>query len=265
MCVQLDTYLLPCERYRTALPSYEGTLFNLYLTEIARRVQSEAMFGSVDEFRCQADPSTYSKSEVLVSSNQRGNAALRFISNVYWSLATVVPDFVISASTCVIYISARFHVLHPDYLRCRILELRHNQYLCVVICIIDLEDATKALREINKISNVTACALVCTWSPEESARYVELLKANEGVSPSFIQGNQENDFISKVHRALTGLRDVNKIDAVTLCDNFGTLATIIRKTRTLNLMSPGVGPTKLRQVFDALHRPLCRPHCCAQV
>ena len=207
------------------------------------------MFGSVDEFRCQADPSTYSKSEVLVSSNQRGNAALRFISNVYWSLATVVPDFVISASTCVIYISARFHVLHPDYLR----------------CIIDLEDATKALREINKISNVTACALVCTWSPEESARYVELLKANEGVSPSFIQGNQENDFISKVHRALTGLRDVNKIDAVTLCDNFGTLATIIRKTRTLNLMSPGVGPTKLRQVVDALHRPLCRPHCCAQV
>jgi DNA repair protein Rad10 len=136
----------------------------------------EAMLGHglLDDRVCTEDGSLCQKRDVLlVSSTQSGNPVLRNIYNVRWSFSSVVPDFSLSASSCVIFLSARFHVLHPEYLHSRIQQMRNNLNFCFVLCIVDMEDSVNVLCDINKTSTVQDCTLVCSWSLEESARYLE--------------------------------------------------------------------------------------------
>ena len=53
---------------------------------------------------------------MLVSQRQEGNAVLRHIRNVRWAFADLVPDYILGPTACAIFISLRYHVLHPQYL-----------------------------------------------------------------------------------------------------------------------------------------------------
>ena len=212
--------------------------------------------GLLDDRVCTEDGSLCQKRDVLlVSSTQSGNPVLRNIYNVRWSFSSVVPDFSLSASSCVIFLSARFHVLHPEYLHSRIQQMRNNLNFCFVLCIVDMEDSVNVLCDINKTSTVQDCTLVCSWSLEESARYLETLKEYESYSTNAIEGTEKIDFVSRVQGAITSLRSLNKLDAITLCDRFGTLASLLCASHT-RLVTPGFGPTKIRFILDTFHRPL---------
>ena len=56
----------------------------------------------------------------MVSKSQNGNPLLRHIRNVRWQFADVVPDFVLNSEACVLFISLRYHLLHPTYLPAKI-------------------------------------------------------------------------------------------------------------------------------------------------
>ena len=66
-------------------------------------------------------PSTNS---MLVSRRQQGNPVLRAIRNVPWQFDDhIAADYVLSESCCALFLSLRYHLLHPDYLLRRIREL----------------------------------------------------------------------------------------------------------------------------------------------
>lgn len=69
---------------------------------------------------------------ITVSSRQRGNPVLKAIRNVQWQHGETTADYLISDSTCALYISLRYHLLHPDYLLARLRELNHQTALRLV-------------------------------------------------------------------------------------------------------------------------------------
>ncbi|EWM22769.1 Restriction endonuclease, type II [Nannochloropsis gaditana] len=62
---------------------------------------------------------------ISVSPRQEGNPVLKKIKNVrYQFIPGIVPDYVLGAYTCCIFISLRYHLLHGQYLFQRVKELR---------------------------------------------------------------------------------------------------------------------------------------------
>lgn len=101
---------------------------------------------------------------VLVSRTQNGNAVLRHIRNVRWVFVDrMVPDFIMGPNTCAIFISLRYHLLHPNYLSLRVHELQRSFRLRVVLCLVDAEDVVKPMNEVNKIAAMGDCTLACAW------------------------------------------------------------------------------------------------------
>ena len=195
---------------------------------------------------------------VLGSRSQNGNPLLRHVRCVRWAFADVLPDFVLGEHACAVFVSLRYHLLHPKYLATRVASLRRAFRTRAVLCLVDTEDAVKPLGEVNKIAAMGDCALLCAWSPEEAARYVETLKAFEKKSPDAIKERRDSDYVSRLAGALTAVRGVNKVDASSLGANFGSLAGIMRAGAGTLAATPGLGPTKTKRLSDALHAPFRR-------
>lgn len=104
-----------------------------------------------------------SRNAILVSHRQKGNPLLKHIRNVKWAFADVVCDYLLGQSSCALYLSLRYHLLHPDYLYYRIRELQKNCKLRVVLCHVDVEDVVKPLLEVTKTALLHDCTLLCAW------------------------------------------------------------------------------------------------------
>lgn len=52
---------------------------------------------------------------------------------------------------------------------------------------VDVEDAAKPLGDVTRAALLNDCTLICAWSPEECARYLETFKAYETKPASSIQ------------------------------------------------------------------------------
>ncbi|CAI5519311.1 unnamed protein product [Closterium sp. Naga37s-1] len=113
---------------------------------------------------------------------QRGNpvlAHIRNVRNVRWAFGEITPDYLLSPSSCALFLSLRYHLLHPDYLYFRIRELQKSFRLRIVLCHVDVDDVTKPLHDITKTALLNDCTLLCAWSPNECARYLETFKSYE--------------------------------------------------------------------------------------
>lgn len=192
---------------------------------------------------------------VFVSRRQEGNPLLRHIGAVRWDFADVVPDFVLSQGVCALFISLRYHVLNPQYLRFRIIQLQHSFRLRVVLCQVDAEDVVKAISEVNKICAMAECTLVCVWSPEEAARYIEAFNLYEVKAPDVIKERVDHDYMSQFSGALTSIRGLNRSDATTFSTHFESLGKLLRSEELRLASCPGIGPTKVKRLHRALHSP----------
>ena len=54
--------------------------------------------------------------KLLVSNKQKGNPVLTHIRNIRYEFASILPDYVIGKSSCALFLSMRYHALHPNYL-----------------------------------------------------------------------------------------------------------------------------------------------------
>ena len=68
----------------------------------------------------------------------------------------------------------------------------------------------------------------------------------------------EGDFHSKVEAFLTCVKTINKTDAHMLLQAFGTVAKIISAEPAEWAAVPGIGPTKVKMLTEAFHKPLKR-------
>ncbi|XP_069738638.1 DNA excision repair protein ERCC-1 isoform X2 [Phaenicophaeus curvirostris] len=101
-------------------------------------------------------------SSIIVSPRQRGNPVLRFVRNVPWEFGDVVPDYVLGQSTCALFLSLRYHHLHPDYIHERLRLLGRSYELRVLLL---QKDPLQALKDLAKVCILADCTLLLAWSP----------------------------------------------------------------------------------------------------
>lgn len=74
-------------------------------------------------------PNNLNPNSIIVNEKQRGNPVLKFIKNVSFQFhKDLIPDYVMS-STCCIFLSIKYHLLHPKVNYQVILYLLYRLYL----------------------------------------------------------------------------------------------------------------------------------------
>ncbi|XP_064258272.1 DNA excision repair protein ERCC-1 isoform X2 [Passer domesticus] len=199
-----------------------------------------------------------SSSGVIVSPRQRGNPVLRFIRSVPWHFGDVAPDFVLGAGACALFLSLRYHQLHPGYIHERLRALGRGCGLRVLLLQVDVRDPHQSLKDLAKVCLLADCTLLLAWSAEEAGRYLETFKSYEQKPPDLLKERVEHDFLSRVTDCLTSVKSVNKTDALSLLGTFGSLAAVAGASRGELSLCPGVGPQKAKRLFDVLHEPFLK-------
>ncbi|KAJ1912820.1 ssDNA endonuclease and repair protein rad10 [Mycoemilia scoparia] len=191
---------------------------------------------------------------IIVNPVQRGNPILAHVRNVTWEYGDIVPDYLVGRSACVIFLSLRYHKLHPEYVYNRIDKLKRDFALRILLVQVDTDDHKGTLRELNKAAILSDVTLFLAWSSEEAGRYLETFKAYEHKSHSFIQERVEADYPSQLTKVLTQVKSVNSTDAKTLSSVFGSLHNLADATKEELLLCPGFGSLKAKRLHDALNQ-----------
>uniref|UniRef100_A0A8C6W9K8 DNA excision repair protein ERCC-1 n=1 Tax=Nannospalax galili TaxID=1026970 RepID=A0A8C6W9K8_NANGA len=176
---------------------------------------------------------------ILVSPRQRGNPVLKFVRNVPWEFGEVIPDYVLGQSTCALFLSLRYHHLHPDYIHERLQSLGKTFALRVLLVQVDVKDPQHALKELAKMCILADCTLILAW------RVSKPVLVEQAYSP-------------RATECLTTVKSVNKTDSQTLLATFGSLEQLITASREDLALCPGLGPQKARRLFEVLHEPFLK-------
>ncbi|MCO5563905.1 hypothetical protein L7F22_017557 [Adiantum nelumboides] len=205
---------------------------------------------------CHASSLARARAPRSLSTPARGaTPVLQGIKNVGWEYADIVPDYQVGVSSCALFLSLRYHRLHPEYVHTRIQKLANMFTLRLLLVLCDVDQHQAALKELTKVALVNNLTLIVAWSSTEAGRYLETYKALEHRPPDLIRQRVANDYLSHLSSALTSVRGVNKTDVVTLASNFGSLKRIARADAEELAMCNGFGPTKVRRLTDAFHQP----------
>ncbi|KAJ2439619.1 ssDNA endonuclease and repair protein rad10 [Coemansia sp. RSA 2440] len=197
---------------------------------------------------------------VQVNELQRGNPLLSSIRNVRWTYSnTIIPDFEVGRSSCILYLSIKYHRLHPEYISQRIEALGRSYTTRVLLVYMDTDDSKVPLREINRVALLGDMTLLLAWSLDEAGRYVETLKAYEHKQPDIIRERVEDTYVGRLNTFLTSIRSVNKTDVLTLASNFKSMDKVACATVEELAMCPGIGELKAQRIYKAFNDPFVLP------
>ncbi|XP_055709652.1 DNA excision repair protein ERCC-1 [Phlebotomus papatasi] len=194
---------------------------------------------------------------ILVHPKQRGNPLLRSIVNVPWEYDDIVPDYIVGRTSCVLFLSLKYHNLNPDYIHGRIKKLGNMFQLRVLLAQVDLREPHGALKNITRVCLLTDLTLMLAWSPEEAGKIIESYKMFENRSSDWIKERPADDPHTKLLTALSSIKHINKTDSMTLLQNFGTLENIMKSSEERLVSCPGLGPRKAKKLYKLFHEPFC--------
>lgn len=192
---------------------------------------------------------------LLVSTKQKGNGLIRFIRNVPYTYTKIVPDYIMGSNRCILFLSLKYHNLHPNYIHRRIAELKNDFDLRVLLCLVDVEDNASILLYLNKLCVVNSLSLLLAWSEEECARYIETFKFRENKETSVIEKKKDMSFMEQISEALSSVRSVNKTDSSQLMLQFGNLKSLVTASMEEIRSCPGIGDKKVMRMFNAFNKP----------
>jgi len=195
---------------------------------------------------------------ILVNPKQKGNPILRYVRSVPLEFATdagMIADYLISQTTAVLYISIKYHKLNPEYLITRIEALKRSHRLRLVLVQVDDVDCENALLRIQTLCVANSFTVICSFSEEESARYLETYKFNEKKSSEDIEEKKTVDHISRAIDAITKVRSVNKSDAKNLLRNFKSVGEIMQASMEDFALCAGIGEKKVARMYAAFNEP----------
>jgi DNA excision repair protein ERCC-1 len=192
---------------------------------------------------------------ILVSPRQRGNPVLNHIHGLPWEYADTPADYVLGATTCALFLSLKYHKLHPEYVFGRITGLQGRYDLRILLVLVDVDAHEEPLRLLSKTSLVNNVTIILCWSAQEAGRYLELFKTYEHAAPTLIKGHQSTDYVDRLVSFVTVPRGVNKTDAISLVTNFGSVRTAVNaQPEDLSLIA-GWGEKKVQRWYSAVHEP----------
>lgn len=200
-------------------------------------------------------------SAILVNKEQKGNAVLNFISKTPWTFGTspdFSPDYEVGKTTCIHFLSIRYHRMHPNYIYDRYRQLGHHKYrLRILLVLVDVPSGPeKTLLELTRVSLSLDFTIVLAWSNEEAARYLETFKLYENRSAESIRERPSTNPVDRAIGLLSGaIPKVNKTDAAELIAAFGCVRECLNVRREdLELMA-GFGEAKIDAYLKAIHEP----------
>lgn len=172
-------------------------------------------------------PSRSGPSAILVSPRQKGNPILTSIRSLPWEYGDIPSDYVLGATTCALFLSLKYHRLHPEYIYSRIRALGGKYNLRILLTMVDIQNHEESLKELSKTSLINNLTLILTWSASEAGRYLELFKSYEHASPTSIRAHQTTSYAEKLVEFITVPRSINKTDAVGLVSAFGSVRAAV--------------------------------------
>ncbi|KAK6631152.1 hypothetical protein RUM43_014248 [Polyplax serrata] len=200
-----------------------------------------------------------SGNQVLVSPRQRGNPLLKHITKVPWEFDDrMIADYVMSQTTCALYLSVKYHNLNPDYIHERLKILGKNYLLRVLLVMVDIKDPHHVIKALTRISIIADLTLMLCRNPEEAGRIIERYKIYQNKPPDLIMEKKESDPYSRLITALTTIRSINKTDAAILLNTFGTIEELLKVSENRLSLCPGIGPQKASRLYKILHQPFLK-------
>jgi DNA excision repair protein ERCC-1 len=230
----------------TAAPNSRSEASNPSATNTAPKVQQP---------KPQALPSRSGPSSILVSPRQKGNPILNSVRSVAWEYSDIPVDYVVGATTCALFLSLKYHRLHPEYIYNRIRDLKGQYSLRILLTMVDIENHEDPLRELSKTSLVNNVTVMLCWSAQEAGRYLELFKTFENAAPTSIRAQQTGTYSEKMVEFITVPRSINKTDAVGLVSNFGSIRTAINAGPEEIGLIAGWGDKKVQRWCNAVREP----------
>jgi DNA excision repair protein ERCC-1 len=194
---------------------------------------------------------------IIVNKNQEGNPILNFITNVPWQFGEVFCDYQVGRTTGVLFLSMRYHRLHPNYIYERLRQVGKSYILRVLVLLIDIKDPDKTIRELTRVSMILEFTVILAWSSEEAAKYIETFKAYENKPLDAIKKRFGNTFLERTSEFLTSAPSISKTDAASLTKRFVTLARLGKDASENTLKNiHGIGPNKISSLVQFLDAPL---------
>ncbi|XP_058791182.1 DNA excision repair protein ERCC-1 [Phymastichus coffea] len=195
---------------------------------------------------------------LLINPKQRGNPLIKHITSVPYEYSEIVPDYVTNQTSCILFLSLRYHQLNPDYIHERLKTLGSSYNLRVLLVQVDIADPHHSLKHLTRISILADLTLMLAWSAEDAGKIIETYKIYEMKPPDMIMERSDTAPHQKIQSALTSVRAVNKTDALTLLSTFGTLKDIIKAPAGALALCPGFGTHKAQRLYKTLHEPFLR-------
>ncbi|CAL1706941.1 unnamed protein product [Somion occarium] len=173
---------------------------------------------------------------IIVNPCQRGNPIIECIRNVGKEFGEIVVDYQVGRTTGILFLSLRYHRLHPEYIHQRIQKLGHAYNLRVLLIMCDVSEHQEPI-------------------PEEAGFYLSTFKQFEHKPPDLIKERVDKDYDSMLRTSLTSISKVNKTDVETLRTTFGSFADIAKASSDQLLNLPGFGQVKVKRIKDAFEKP----------
>jgi len=209
----------------------------------------------VQQPKPQALPARQAPSAILVSPRQKGNPILNNIRALPWEYSDIPADFVLGLTTCALFLSLKYHRLHPEYIYTRIKALQGKYNLRVILTMVDIQNHEEPLKELSKTSLINNVTVILCWSAQEAGRYLELFKSFENAAPTSIRAQQATSYWDKLVEFMTVPRSINKVDAVTLVSSFGSARTAVNARPEEVSLVPGWGEKKVLRWTATVREP----------
>jgi DNA excision repair protein ERCC-1 len=203
----------------------------------------------------QALPRRTGPSSIIVSTRQKGNPILTNIKNMPWEYGDILADYQIGQTACALFLSLKYHRLHPEYIYGRIKGLQGKYNLRIILTLVDIDNHEASLKELSKTSIINNVTVILCWSAAEGARYLELFKGSENASSESIRQHQSNLYADRMVDFVTTPRAINKTDAVSLVSQFGSIRTAVNARHEDVATIAGWGEKKVQQWCQSVQEP----------
>ncbi|KAK0940756.1 ssDNA endonuclease and repair protein rad10 [Friedmanniomyces endolithicus] len=203
----------------------------------------------------QALPKRSGPASIIVSPRQKGNPILDNVKSMPWEYGDIPADYVLGLTTCALFLSLKYHRLHPEYIYTRIKNLQGKYNLRIILTMVDIQNHEDSLKELSKTSLINNVTIVLCWSAAEGGRYLELFKTYENAAPTSIKQHQSTSYSDRMVDFITTPRSINKTDAVSLVSQFGTIRTAVNARHEDVATIAGWGEKKVQRWCAAVREP----------
>ncbi|KAI1434762.1 restriction endonuclease type II-like protein [Xylaria sp. CBS 124048] len=207
----------------------------------------------------QALPQRSSGSSILVSPRQKGNPVLAALRSLPWEYSDIPADYGLGLTTCALFLSLKYHRLHPEYIYTRIRNLQGKYNLRILLTMVDIPNHEDSLRELSKTSLINNVTVILCWSAAEAARYLELYKSYEHANFGAIKGQQATSYTEKMVEFVTVPRGINKADALSLVSAFGSIKNAVNGDPEQVAIIGGWGEKKVKRWCSVVEEPFRIP------